>query len=405
MKRPGRHFRRKTILIDMRLRKASDRDVLGGIFQYADSVSGWNVKLRLHDENPLTADMIRSAPDNGITGFIICEPEPSDMLDTLAESELPIVTVGFGADLFRQPPKLMAAIKGDNEALGAMGAKHLMSLGRFRSFAFVGESWPERRYSWSERRCNGFGNLIKKHGWTFNFFMRPEISADTIPELATWLSDLPKPVAIMTACDRIAVLVIDACDSAHMRIPDQAAVLGADNDEFLCSHSSPPLLSILPWHKEMGFRAAEELDRLMSGRKQTSAKVVVLRPVKIVERESTAAIAPAAQLVERAKAFIQQNACSGITVKDVVAHLHVSRRLAELRYKAIAGECIGEAIQKVRLARVKRLLVSSRRSIDSIASESGFRRPNNLAHLFKKRFAMTMSEFRHRNRPCPIPAR
>ena len=284
----------------------------------------------------------------------------------------------------------MAAIRGDIEALGAMGAEYLTSLGRFRSFAFVGENW-------AKRRRNGFGNLINEQGFEFNSFMRPEMSNDTMLELATWLSSLPKPVAIMAACDRIAVHVMDACDAAHMRIPNQAAVLGADNDEFLCSHSSPPLSSILPWHREMGFRAAEELDRLMSSRKQTSAKVIALRPVKVVERESTAAIAPATQLVERAKAFIQQNACSGITVKDVVAHLHVSRRLAELRYRAITDESMGETILKVRLARVKRLLSSTRRPIAAVATDCGFRRPNNLAHLFKERFATTMTEFRRQH--------
>ena len=385
--RNSRDVRQTTILVDMSLRRASDRDVLSGVFQYMDSIGRWTVKLRLHDENPLTADVVRSAMENGISGFIICEQESADTLDALSISPLPTVAVGFGVDQFKKPPTRMAVIRGDTEAMGAMGAQYLMSLGRFASFAFVGEEW-------SDSRCSGFGGQIKAKGLRFDSFKQMEIAEDTIPKLSEWLSGLQKPVAIMAACDRVAVRVLDACDMAHMRVPDQIAVLGADNDEFLCSHSSPPLSSILPWHSDMGFRAAKELDRLISAKKPAPAKVVVLRPVKVVERDSTAAIAPASRLVERAMAFIRQNACSGITVKDVVAHLHVSRRLAELRYRSISGESMGEAILKTRLARVKRLLASSHRPISGIAADCGFRRPNNLAHLFKKRFSTTMRDYR-----------
>ena len=130
-----------------------------------------------------------------------------------------------------------------------------------------------------------------------------------------------------------------------------------------------------------------------------AAKVVTLFPVKVIERESTTAIAPATMLVERTKTFIAQNACSGISVKDIVKHLPVSQRLAEFRYRTITGETMKETLLKTRLAHVKRLLASTQRPIAAVAEACGFRNPNNLAPLFKKRFGVTMSEWRTRNRP------
>ncbi len=104
-------------------------------------------------------------------------------------------------------------------------------------------------------------------------------------------------------------------------------------------------------------------------------------------------------LVERTKTFIAQNACSGISVKDIVKHLPVSQRLAELRYRTITGETMKETLLKTRLAHVKRLLASTQRPIAAVAEACGFRNPNNLAPLFKKRFGVTMPEWRTRNRP------
>ena len=117
---------------------------------------------------------------------------------------------------------------------------------------------------------------------------------------------------------------------------------------------------------------------------------------QIVRRESTAEISPSGKLVQKALAFIRRNALKGISVEDVVRHLKVSRRLADLRFRELQGTTIGETIISLRLAEVKRLLRSTKEPIDSIAASCGYENPNYLKNLFKRRFAMSMREFRSR---------
>ena len=188
--------------------------------------------------------------------------------------------------------------------------------------------------------------------------------------------------------------VLAAAEQAGLDVPRQVAVLGVDNDELLTTHCTPPLTSIQPGHFEIGFKAAAELERLMSARRSPSGRSMSVSPSRIVERESTRPTAPGAALVERAKKFILQNMALGITTTDVVAHLGCSRNLADLRYKEIEGMTIRTAIEKIRMDEVRRLLKSTQRPMTAIAKQCGFRSPCHLAHLFRQRFGVSMGRWR-----------
>ena len=93
-------------------------------------------------------------------------------------------------------------------------------------------------------------------------------------------------------------------------------------------------------------------------------------------------------------AFISANASRSINVQDVVASLHVSRRLADLRFRQYYRKSILEAITNARLAVVRSRLVHTRETIDRIAAKCGFANANYLKILFKRHTGTTMSEFR-----------
>ena len=46
------------------------------------------------------------------------------------------------------------------------------------------------------------------------------------------------------------------------------------------------------------------------------------------------------------------------------------------------------------MAKLKKLLLSTHMSISSIATECGYRDPDVLAHIFRRRFGMSMREWR-----------
>ena len=189
----------------------------------------------------------------------------------------------------------------------------------------------------------------------------------------------------MATYDGRATHILNACSAAGLAVPRQIAVIGVDNDEFFCNFSSPPLSSVLPDFEGGGRMAAEELEALVAGRGTRSPNVVPIPVKKVVARESTAPLPPATALVESALAYIRAHAAEGATPTDVVRHLGVSRRLAELRFRELRGGTIRAAIEKERLDHVKRLLRTTTRPIGRIAEETGFGSADCLSRLFRQR--------------------
>jgi LacI family transcriptional regulator, galactose operon repressor len=62
--------------------------------------------------------------------------------------------------------------------------------------------------------------------------------------MARWLKSLPKPIGVMACNDACGRDALQMCVSEGLRILDDVAVMGMDNDEMLCELSNPPLSSI-----------------------------------------------------------------------------------------------------------------------------------------------------------------
>ena len=314
----------------------------------------------------------------------------------LAESPLPAVFIDvFGEALSRRPNA--AFFKSDNADIGRRAARHLLECGDFSSFGFVHAAPKDG--GWSMERRDGFASALEGQKATgrpvFVFPPREdEGSDDDRHALAEWLSALPKPAAVMAAYDWRATHVLDACAEAGLRVPDQVALVGADNDEFYCSFTIPHLSSVQSDGESVGLRAAAELDALSRKGRKGPGPVFQIPAKGVVQRESTKFLPPAAALVRRGAEFIRAHASEGIVPGDVYRHLRVSRSLAELRFAELRGETIRAAIERERLDRVKRLLKTTNRPLARIAQEAGFKSANHLSHLFKKRTGLSPSAWR-----------
>ena len=62
--------------------------------------------------------------------------------------------------------------------------------------------------------------------------------------VTAWLQSLPKPVGIMACNDIRGRQVIEACLRAGLRVPDDVAVVGVDEDHLLCELANPTLSSV-----------------------------------------------------------------------------------------------------------------------------------------------------------------
>ena len=388
------------VILATSLLSASDRDVASGVFRHLQASPKWELRLMQPEENPLTVEKLRAAEKSGVAGVFLTDCRPTDLIRELAKSSIPVVAIGMKSPILQSRKGPTAFVLNDNAGIGEMGARHFLKLGKFNSFGFD-MTRPDSEECMAER-ARAFRDTLRTAapGVCVKNFIATDApgSDDDLAAIASWISALPKPAAVMAGCDWRAVQILAACNAAHVRVPDAVALLGVDNDEFLCEHANPPLSSVLPGHEEMGSLAAREMARLLCGRAGTRHKVVSVPPMKVVERESSRVRSTAAALVDRAKRFIVSNAVKGIGVEDVVEHLHVSRRLAEMRYRAATGRTMRDSIEAVRMAKLKRLLVATDRPISALAAACGFNDANALSHLFRKRFGISMRDYRARNR-------
>ena len=289
----------------------------------------------------------------------------------------------------------------DSVSVGRDAALYFKSLGRFSSYGFVHGAI---HYPWSMERETGFRSAMPPRMPLFTFpsdISRNEANTAATPiiprdKLAKWLKSLPKPAAVFAASDLFASQVLNMCAQAGIAVPQQVSVVGCDNDPLVWGNIQPPLSSFqLPFY-ELGYRAAQTLDRLLQNRK-TPQRTIRIGGTRLFERGSTAHIPPATALVENARSYIAEHACEGIRATDVVAHVGVSRSLLDLRFRQVCGKSVLEEILDVRLAEVRRQLKETDNTILQIGRDCGFRDMRNFKRLFKSRFGMSMRDWRHQN--------
>jgi LacI family transcriptional regulator len=194
-------------------------------------------------------------------------------------------------------------IVSDHVAIGRMAAEHLIERG-FRQFAFCG--YPE--LFWSNQRYEGFTQRITEAGLACADYRPPKAIRQhwkkELPFMMAWLKALPKPVGLFTCVDERSQQVAEACKKNGLRIPDEVAILGVDNDEMICMLSSIPLSSVAITAEKGGYEAAAVLDRLMKGKKKNSAPIEI-SPSHVVTRTSTDIVSVADDHVARALTFIR----------------------------------------------------------------------------------------------------
>ena len=178
-----------------------------------------------------------------------------------------------------------------------------------------------------------------------------------------------------------------------MDVPNEVAIVGIDNDRFLCGRCDPPLSSVNLDTIRIGFHAAAVLEEMMQG-KQPKELQYCFDPAGVVVRESSDILATSDQEVAKALRYIHQHATTGLTVDDVVAFSAMSRSSLERRFAKSAGRTIKGEINRVRLARLKDLLANSQFTLDRIANMLGFAHAEYMSRFFKKAIGMTPGQYR-----------
>ena len=389
---------RKKVFIALRMAGIAGQQKLSGIFRFLGENHDWDLTL-VRTAAEFTPARMKAALSGGYDGFIVSIPDTEQTAALLASTDVPTIVMDIHSPLLSSRRRCITFIRNSSEEIGRAAANHLLAIGSCRSYAFVHNPSV---LPWSIDRCRAFRETLRDNGFWCHELKTPE-----------GLQKLERPIGIFAANDDRGYDVIEFCHAHRMRVPEDAAVLGINNDTLICENCHPRLSSIQPDFEQEGFLAAETLSKMMNTPEpsknrtikksnqpqnqpieQSNNQTLLVGVKAVVRRESTAELSPSGKLVQKAVAYIRRHALEGIDVADVVAHLKVSRRLADLRFRELQHTSIGEEIMRIRLAEVQRLLRATKEPIDAIAAKCGYENPNYLKNLFRRKFSMTMRDFR-----------
>jgi LacI family transcriptional regulator len=165
--------------------------------------------------------------------------------------------------------------------------EHLTDLGHRRIAHLCG---PERRRS-GANRLRGYKVALKQQGIGY----RPEYvcSGDYTAASQNWrMSTLnllelsPRPTAIIASDDIVAATAIRTIQQAGLRVPQDVAVIGIDDQHF-CAFLNPALTTVQLPVLEAGKQAVDMLVDRIAGRRTEVAHVLL--PCSLIVRESCGA--------------------------------------------------------------------------------------------------------------------
>ena len=386
----------KRVVIALRLSTRAGQRTLQGIFRYiSDRRLHWDIRLK-RDSDEFGLANVNRFPLWHIDGIIFGMNAPDGRLNasirSIAEQQAPIVAVDI-----RDQPSLdsrdnLAFVNTDTDSVGRSAAEFLVGHGTYRSYGYVTDY---HKRSWSTLRGEAYAKALAQRGLPCIRYEVADVrrNEDDFETLCEWLRALKKPAALFVAFDDRAITVLEACRSTRLKIPQDIAILGVDDDELIDENTDPPLSSIHPDHERQGYIAAERLHALMNGKREIQRQTFV--PIlKVSPRATTIATADAGVLIQKAMSFINANFRRGIDPSAVAHALKISRRLLDMRFHAIAGTTVGQTIRQRQLEEVRHMLTHTSDPIEKISSDCGFASPAYLKELFKKKFGATMSEYR-----------
>lgn len=376
--------------------EAYARRILLGVARYAHDIGeAWTLcRLNTNVRDKYGLDAVLDYAKKFHADAIIGQFYKTDNVSAFKEAG--IITI---AQEFKDRFDNIINISGEHHKAGRTGAEYFINKG-FHNFAYLGME----KVIWSDERMKGFKDkvLSKDTTHTFSEFFLPHgdlWAAYDMTELSQWLKSLPKPVAIMACDDNNAFLIVEVCrklaleeKADRMRIPDDIAVLGVDNDESICCLSFPNLSSLNQEVEKGGYDLARLVDELMKNPSAERKDVIV--PIgNIVSRQSSDIFVNDDPSIARVLRYIHENISQKISVNDIVAEVPLSRRLLESRFKKELGTSIYDYIIRIRIEKIAELLTEGA-TVSEAAFELGLTDIKNVSRSFKRLMGCTPSEYR-----------
>lgn len=328
----------------------------------------------------------------------VVPPGADEAIRWLRSQQIPVIVVKGQADT-----KGIVTFVPDSHAIGQAAAQHLLERGlrNFAAFSLVGHVFANERIAAFIRTVQQAGGTYLSAGAIFQPPEQPIQPGNrplTMATIRQWISELPKPVGVFVPCDNWASLVLTSAMDLRCPVPTQLAVVSADNDEWLCQTSSPPLSSvIIPWC-QIGTSIGELIARTLAAGRPLPPESIVVPPAGVAVRQSSDMLAVPDPDVAAALAFIRGNALQFIDVSDVLRAVPVTRKRLEAGFRRCVGHGMMYEVRRLRVQEAQRLLALTPLSMVDIAARTGFPTQHKLATLFRRFTGVTPTQYRRRFR-------
>jgi LacI family transcriptional regulator len=382
---PAKRKRVKHIALALPLDVVFVERLLPGILDFARKQGNWQL-IRIPERLTSSFDWLRNWDGDG--AFVLIGNRTD--VKVARSLQVPIVNVG-GYVLDPRIPTVTL----DQQMVGRLAAQHLLAR-RFRRFAYYGV----RNLWYSEQRRTGFETGVESAGYQCKSFAGksliglPHDWRRAAGELARWLRSLQTPVGIMASWDLRAQMLSEACATIGLRVPEDVAIVGVDNDPIACEFSVPQLSSVSRNDRELGLQAASLLSQLMEG-KRPSRLPILIPPDSVVARRSTETFVIEDPEIAKVVQEIRGQLNEVFGVERLLRLSSLSRRQLEQRFRKGVGSPPYAFLNELRVERAKLLLAEPRKhTLTHVASACGFSELRRFRVVFHRLTNLSPAEYR-----------
>jgi len=291
----------------------------------------------------------------------------------------------------------VSTVRPDWRVLGRLAAEHLLEKGyrRFGCVLVPGGWFVQARYA-------AFAETLRQHGLSASLFhlrtsqpASPErLSAAERRRFKDWVSQLAPPAALALMDDWDAPELMGLCHDAGLQIPRDLVVISTGIHSEVMPLCKPPLSGAQEDLEKQANLAIKCLEQQLAG-KSVSATPIVVPPLGVIERASTATMAIEDREVAHAVEFIRAHGCEPINVAGIAGKAAVCRATLERRFSQLMGLTLHEYLIQQRIVRAQELLtVHPPLSLEVISRRCGIPDRRRLNRIFRHATGKSPAAFR-----------
>ena len=359
-----------------------------GVAQVARE-AGWQLNC---PKDPVTNEgFLQDWQGDGCIALLQC----TDTLEYFRTHKIPLVDLGLGEHSLPVP-----RVVTDNREIGRLAAEHFRDHGYREVFAL--SPGGIRMY---RERLESLREFMETDGGTVTV-IESEVSMQ--PGVIRELRNIAQQrghrleecsFGFFAYQDTMAAELISLCLTHELRVPENTAVLGVDNDDLINAGLTIGLSSIDSDQEGLGVQAADLLrDLLDQPNRPQKSEVIRHAPKEVITRRSTDCYAVRNPLVADALHWIQSNFYKGIQATDVAEAMGVTQQGLQKAFSVNYVRSPGQEIRYQRIQMVAHLLSSTNAKLEDIAGNCGYYSVDTLINSFRNEFGTTPGKYRKAKR-------